>query len=50
MSDFQSVISVVQLVSSLLVVPMFNAVWQMNARIANIEGVLHGLEKNAGSK
>jgi hypothetical protein len=39
--SFGEVLPVLQLVSSFLIVPLCQAMWQMNARIANIEGKLH---------
>lgn len=44
------ILTVIQMVLSLGIVPLISAMWTMNARIANIEGVLHGLEKQAGGK
>lgn len=38
---FAEILPVLQLISSLLIAPLCQAVWQMNARIANIEGKLH---------
>lgn len=38
-------LTIVQTAGSLLIIPLVTALWQMNTRLSNIEGVLHGLEK-----
>ena len=40
-------LGIIQTCSSLFIVPLVGAMWSMNSRISNIEGVLHGLEKKA---
>lgn len=44
--DLGVLLNIVQAAATLCVVPLVSALWQMNTRLSNIEGVLHGLEKN----
>lgn len=48
--DLGTLLTIVQTAGALLIVPLTSALWSIQGRLSNIEGVLHGLEKSHAKK